>query len=548
MKIKILLIVALVVSVFSCKKETDKDPVIETTFAKSTAASTCYAKALVSEKGSYGILDHGFVFSNSNGSFGIENGNKISLGAGSFQADTFSTTFSYGNGYNSYQTNYVRAYLTNKKGTVYGSILGFESLQMSVSSIQPTSGKVGDRITISGLNFSTKLDDNIVKFNSTVAKVVEVTSTKLVVEVPVISFDYYYDSSVTIYVTVGGQTLNSASFSLLPNITGFSPSSGTFGTAITISGQNLNSYGLSIYFNGMNASVGSVSNSSITTYVPNNVNSGKLKIKINKNGVETLLPGEFTMNPSSIASVSPSKGLAGAAITITGENFNPGYGSDSVTIGGVNVPYVGYCTANSITVSVPSSLGEGTYNVEVNNGIMNKVLTNAYTVVVPKITSFSPSTGYFGTEVTLKGENLNSISNVMIDNYWLAISSRDSSTIKVIIPVDTVTTPVKIKAYDGNKYITCPGDFTILMPVITSFSPGSGTPGTVVTIKGQGFSTDYYNSTEVKFGTVSTNVVSVSHNEIKVQVPSNAGDGAMKLTVINSRISIVSATDFTILK
>jgi hypothetical protein len=539
MKTNTILIVLLLATLFSCKNEMEsKDPVIETTLAKSIAAFTCYAKASITERGSYDVLDHGFVYSTSNSNFGIENGTKISLIAEPLKADTFSTSFSFYN-YGSSQPYYVRSYLTNKKGTVYGAPLSFRALLLSVGTLQPSSGKAGDKITITGENFSPVLTSNVVKFNNTLATVVEASASRLVVEVPAgITFSTY-DSTVTIYVTVGGQTISS-SFIVLPNVTGFSPTAGTFGTTITIWGENLSSNGLVVKCNDTQVSIFSMSNTSMSVTVPYTITSEKFSIKVIKNGVEKILPGDFTMNPLTIASINPVKGYAGSTITISGTNLNPGYDLNKVKIGGVST-MAGYVNQNSFNVTIPNSLTEGPKNVEVSNGITNVILSNAFTVVVPKITSFTPASGYYGSEITLLGENLSGSVYATIGNNGCELSLVNSSTIKIKVPSGTPAgvTTLKLTANNVAFYESA---FTINPPEITSFSPASGTPGSEVTINGNGFT----NYASVKFGTIYTTVFSISPTQIKVAVPSNAGIGAMKISVAAGASTAISSTDFTI--
>jgi hypothetical protein len=54
----------------------------------------------------------------------------------------------------------------------------------TIVSINPTSGKVGDVLTITGTNFSTTAVDNVVKFNGVVAKVTSSAATVLTLTVP----------------------------------------------------------------------------------------------------------------------------------------------------------------------------------------------------------------------------------------------------------------------------------------------------------------------------------------------------------------------------
>jgi len=544
MKAKIIYSALIICTLFSCKNELDKsnDPIIETSEAKSVAANTCYTKATIVEKGSYEMIDYGFVYSTSIGSFGIENGTKVSLKADALNDNTFETSFQFGNGYyNPSQVYYVRAYLVNKKGIVYGLPLSFRGLMLTMASVQPTSGKSGDRITITGENFSSTLKDNVVKFNTTVAKVIEASSSRLVVEIPANITYEYYDSTVKIYVTVGGATL-SANFTVLPVFTGFSPTSGTFGTMITISGADINSSGLTVKCGDLTSSIFSPTSKSMLINVPGNIAVAKFSIKVIKNGVETVLPGEFTMNPVNISFVSPIIGFPGSIMTITGTNLNPANGSNQVKIGGVSTA-TGYVNQNSISVTVPSSLTPGLKSVELSNGITNVIYPNAFTVVVPKVTGSTPSSGYYGNEVIISGENLSGNLAVYIGNNGCELTVVNASTLKVKVPHSTAPGTSKIRL-SLNNAVVYEADFIVLPPVITGFSPESGTPGTEVTINGNGFG----NYGTVRFGTVFTSVLSCSPAQMKVVVPSNAGDGAMKISVIVGASTTISSTDFTIKK
>lgn len=57
-------------------------------------------------------------------------------------------------------------------------------LPATITAINPTSGKAGDVVTITGTNFGTTISDNLVKFNGTVATVKTATATVLTIEVP----------------------------------------------------------------------------------------------------------------------------------------------------------------------------------------------------------------------------------------------------------------------------------------------------------------------------------------------------------------------------
>jgi hypothetical protein len=551
MSTKIISILILVSALFACKKETETDPKVETILVKPVAAYSCYAKATVPEKGTFGLVDYGFVYSTYNGNFGIDNsGTKVSLGTIPMVADTFSTSFSVGNGYGYSDVFYVRAYYTNKKGTVYGSKLSFKPLLLSIVTVQPSSGKAGDKITITGNNFSNKLTDNIIKFNNIEAKVVEASSTTLVVEVPNGITTDYYNSNISISVTVGGITSNWSGFSLSPTITDFYPSSGTFGTLVTINGSNL--YGAQIKINNSIYYVNNNSNNSIQFNIPNNIKTSSVPLVVVRNGVETAVPGEFKMNPCSITSVSPNKALVSTQVTISGVGFNPDSYINTIKIGEEKVTNYWIASTNTINFTVPESLKAGTYNITLNNGIEDTVLTNSFTVLEPQITSFAPTSGYYNSLVTIYGKNLNGVQYVSFGSLgsWNAgaeIISRDSIKMVVKVPTNLNTGKVNIWIGISNKNIVATEMFNILPPTITGFSPTEGTPGTIVTINGIGFDSAIYN-TSVKFGTVASTTISVNPTEIKAVVPSDAPPGAMKLLIVTPWYIIATDTDFTVKK
>lgn len=549
MKTKIILIALVLTAFFSCKKDKDVDPQLSTTLATPLSATSCYVKASVPERGSYEILDYGFVYSTMGAAISITNGTKVSLGK-QMPADTFSVKFSYENSSYYTPTYYVRAYITNSRGTAYGNSLTFQPLVISVSSVFPNTGKVGDQITILGNNFSTTPTDNSVKFNNTPAKVVSATRTKLIVEVPSGIQSSYYDSYINIYVVAGNQSINAANFSLAPSISSFYPKSGTFGTTVTLTGDNLN--GITVKCNDVEVSYNSYYNTStsFSFSIPYWIQSSKVRIKVSKGSATTLLDDVFSMDPLSVSSITPQKGYIGSTITVTGNNFNSSSSSyNTIKIGGASMSLNYSYSTTQISGQVPS-LSSGTYDVEVSNGITSVLLPSAYTVVAPKVTSFSPSSGVPGTSVTILGEDLSPNATVLIYyngyySYNAPIQSQDASKIVFTIPDWMQACDIKFRVQSGID-LDLPGNFTIdpVLYTISSFSPTAATPGTEVTIKGTGF---IQGSTDVRFGTMSTSILSITPTEIKVQVPSNAGTGNMKITVARSGYLTVSDSDFTIL-
>jgi hypothetical protein len=107
-----------------------------------------------------------------------------------------------------------------------------------------------------------------------------------------------------------------------------------------------------------------------------------------------------------------------------------------------------------------------------------------------------------------------------------------------VVPAGATTGLVTVKAPSGT--LTSNRIF-LVTPVILSFSPSSGSPGTKVTIKGGSFS----GANKVTFGGVKATTFSVdSDTQITATVPTGAKTG--KITVTTPGGTATSATNFTV--
>lgn len=545
MNYKVILFFTLVTVFISCKKEI-RNPVIKTAKVSPISAGAFYVKAEIIEKGSYPVLEYGFVYSNSD-LFDIQSGTKLMLGTDPAAVDTFSATLPFSNSlYGPHPTYYIKAYLTNKNGTVYGDILSATPLTLTMGAVSPTYGRDGDTITITGQNFSPDLSGNIVKFNTVVAKVISASSTKLKVIIPE-GIIIGNTSFVTISVTVGAQIEESQRFTLLPIINDFSPKLGSFDQTIIFSGKHLDAYGIKVKFNDVESYVSYKTDNMLITGIPPSMKSLTVKIKVVLNDIETEVPGVFTLDHLVINSLSPARGLVGTSVYLVGKGFNASYSTNNVKIGNVFTSSSRNSTMDMDFI-IPESLGAGTYSIEIGNGIETQVLPNAFTVLEPKISSFDAS-GYIGSEVTVQGENFRD-NPVVYFGYTSPgeVVSSDTSHITVKVP-KLMPGNTNLRIQIGKKTYTLSNDFIILPTVIDGFSPTSGKPGTIVTVKGKGFSnscfTDY---PYVFFGDSRATVLSLTSTEIKLSVPSEPANGPIKIIVNTCGVPVVSSSDFTIFR
>jgi hypothetical protein len=475
MKKNLSLFVSLAVfSVFSCEEDEPVDPKIETTEVIVTSASTFTVKGMVETIGTIPVVDYGFVYSRYeyiSEYYDITGGIKVSLGAdpvaGAYESNV---TLSNVDGYNLSYTYYIRAYITNEKGTVYGQIKSFSFPVLSFNAISPQQGKAGDVITLHGNNFSTIPANNIVKFNDSFATVKTASATQLTVEVPAGVTAYYYDSYITISVIVGSQLVQKPGFKILPSFTDFSPKSGTFGDVITITGSNFYGHSYSIRLGGVSVSVNNNNNNSLTFSIPSTITSESFKITIEVDYDATTvveLPGEFTMIKPVISSISPTTGISGSIIILTGTGFsNNYYHANKVKFGSVQASIYN-STSTELKVYVPSGLVIGeSYDVTVFTGVHTATAPSQFTLGSPSITDFTPKTANNNSYITITGTNFgNFAGSVLFGSVQSSnIYSWSNTSIQVQIP-SSYYLPAgtyKITVNAGGQSAVSTDDLTIL--------------------------------------------------------------------------------------
>jgi hypothetical protein len=534
-----------------CKKDEESHPELQTLAATVVSPVKVTLKAKIVTKGSFDIIDHGFIYSGySSPSEG--NGTKVSLGNNAAEGEISKEIQNFSSVIGS--TLYYRAYLVNTNGTVYGQVLSVQLPNITTASFVPSTAKVGDQVDLVGQFYDLTKDEVSMTFGGSSAKIISVTPTKITVEVPSgISFNSYYYNTVSIALTIGGQNRSiSSNFKLLPTLKNFSPTSGPIGTNITITGDNIvSSYSyntLKVYFDDYLAS-SSYGSGSITATVPQSVTEQKLTVSVEIDGNKMVLPGEFTLTAPTVSSLSALSGLPGSVFSIFGTNFsnNSYYAPNglAVTVGGVPASF-SFVSSGQLNVTIPSNLPVGTYKVAVKSGPFTVEATQSLAVQAMSVSSFSPASGSVGKEVTIQGLF---VANGYYQVYFGAASTNaynvTSTSLKANVPYGANPGAVKISVQRDNQTAQSSSDFTILAPSISSFTPANGVSGTAVTISGSGFSPYSYNNT-VRFGSTNATVLSATESTIIAVVPSNLNQGAMKISVITNGQTVISSSNFTV--
>jgi hypothetical protein len=232
----------------------------------------------------------------------------------------------------------------------------------------PSSATVGSTVTITGNNFNAIPSKNTVEFNGYYGTVISATSNTLKVSVPA-SYGTF-----PLKLTVNGKTIASLnSFSVIPQITSFSPSAGIIGTMVTIKGHGFDpeSSNNNIRFNGQKAYVITSSTNTLTAIVPATT-SGPISITVNN--VAYLSVNSFSVTPQ-ITRFSPDAGTAGTVVTIFGDGFDYSKPSNNSVKFNGKAAQIQSANAEQILAIVPVSATSGPITVTVSgNGTKSKSL------------------------------------------------------------------------------------------------------------------------------------------------------------------------------
>jgi len=533
---------------FSCKKDDFTPPAVQTLSVTASSPTSFDVVGSISKVGSEKVEDYGFVYNNTP-EIDEKKGIKISLGKevkeGEFRKQIrvdSALAYSYNN------TIWVRSYLRDSRGTVFGAMLNVNMPRPSMGNIAPNMAMAGEIVKITGTFFDATTNNTSVMFENIKAKVVSVNTTEISAEVPS-GIQRSHGQEVNITVKIGSTPAGSGSFRILANFKDFMPKSGPVGSELKFTGENLpDYYGNSDLRIEMGDQVVNMPYYYGTINVPFTVKeSSELTITIN--GKKKVL-GTFKVTPPAISELAPESVFPGQSILVRGSNFpsinDGGEGRPLIKLGSGSYQDVSWYEVGTYYYNVPNNMTAGDYSLYLKVGPHEVLAPKKLKVLEHSATSFSPKSGSPMQEINISGSFMTgNWYNVYVGSVLTSGTATSSTNLQVLIPYGVNAGKTKISVEFPDKKVTIPGDFEIIGPSFSSFSPASAVPGTILTIKGAGFIQNY--DTVVKFGSIAVVPNSISANTIVVTVPSNVTPGAMKLTVVTGGQSVVHKDNFTLL-
>ena len=399
-------------------------------------------------------------------------------------------------------------------------ILGFD----------PASGKAGDPIVLEGINFSGATN---VLFNG-VAALFGVTSDS---QINAIVPTNIASGPITVQGP-GGQHASTNSFGIEPIIDSFDPIAETVGSLIVINGQNLSEV-TNVNFAGTIASFTRTGPDQIQTVVPFGATNGPIQV-ISPAGTNSSVTNfTVTFGIPLITGFSPTNGLPGEEIILTGVHFS---GVSNVTFNGVSATSFGVTSDSQISAHVPA---EGTTGLL---SVFGPAGTNATTNLFyypPRMTAFAPARGVVGATVTIDGTNFTGTTQVLFSGS----NNTKIASIFNIVSDRQISATVPSNIIDGTISVITPGgaivsteSFSVLAR-LDSFSPFWAPVSAMVTMNGLNFEKVSF----VKFNGVSANFIIHSPTLITAQVPPQTDSGPITLQNTSGDLT-TSAIDFVLTK
>jgi RHS repeat-associated protein len=396
-----------------------------------------------------------------------------------------------------------------------------------ITSVSPSSGAPGTSVTLTGSGFratqSAGGNTSGVYFNGTGAAVTSWSDTQIVATVPA--------NVLTGPVTVSGFNANSNAniVFILPNpvITSITPSSGPVSSSVQINGSGFGATQGTVKFNpSVSATITAWSDTQITATVPTTATTGG--VSVTAGGVTSNSNINFTVPKPQITSISPTSGVVGTQVTVTGSGFQATKGSNSAGFPVGSFTIVSW-SDTQIVGTAPIAFGTNPVVVTVNSITSNNDLE--FTMPSPILQSIAPLGGAVGTHVQISGSGFGATqgsSTVTLNFTNAAIVSWSDTLITATVPS---TTTGGIRVMVGGVTASSVLTFTVSNLFVNAISPQAGPVGTQVTIAGNGFGASQGTSTVSFNSTAATAISSWSDSQIVATVPTGATTGGVKVTV-----------------
>lgn len=380
-----------------------------------------------------------------------------------------------------------------------------------IDDFSPVGGPAGTDVVINGQNFA---GATAVKFGGKNAANVSITAaSQLHATVPAGATN----GPISITTPQGtGVSQDEFFASPGPIVTEFNPVLARAGEIVVLNGLNFNGV-RTLQFGGANAQFSVVAATQINAVVPGNATNGPIRVITTTGTNATSAPFFLRTGKPIFITIVPEAGPPRTPVLIEGFDLAT---VTSVKFNGVEAAF-NVVSDTQLNTLVPDHATTGPISLSNQAGT---VLSPVRFVVAPRISSFSPTSGVTGTNVTIRGTNFSDVLAVKFNGTSASYTNRTTNEIVAVVPLEATSGSVSVTTAGG---IVASTNSFLVLPRIASFAPSGGPAGTQVTISGSGFG----GLTAVTFGGASTTALSSqSSTQIVAIVPARAVTGPITVT------------------
>ncbi len=395
------------------------------------------------------------------------------------------------------------------------------------TTVSPSSGNVGDTVTISETGFkANSLVTITLPDGSTITGTTNATGSLT----KIITIPSSTGGAHTISGTDGTNTAGS-SFTINAKTT-VSPTSGAPGSSATVSGTGYKANSLVTITlpDGSTTTATTDSKGSFTKIITIPISTTTGLHTIHATDGTNTASSSFVASLATITLTPPASGPVGSTVTVSGSNFRANqaitikYGGSTVTTIPSPVTTNGAGSFSGVTFAAPSTSAAGHNNVTATDTI-NQASANFTATGVAQSLTPSPSSGSVGDTVTLSGTGFAWGDTVTItlpdgNTTTATTDSKGSFTKQVIMPsAPAGINPISATDQHSN---TASSSFTINAK--TTVSPSSGSVGDTVTISETGFKANSLVTITLPDGSTITGTTDATGSLTKIiTMPSSTG-------------------------
>jgi uncharacterized repeat protein (TIGR03803 family) len=206
-----------------------------------------------------------------------------------------------------------------------------------------------------------------------------------------------------------------------------------------------------VLFGSTPATFKNSSDTYMTATVPSGATTGPVTVTT---FTSTLKSNRSFLVTPQITSFTPTSAKVGTVVTITGVSLSQ---TTKVTIGGKNAAFT-IKSDTQVTATVPAGAKTGQkITITTAGGVANSV---ANFIVLPSITSFTPTSGPVGTSVAIKGNTFTGTTSVRFGGIAATSYQVISDTeVDALVPTGAITGTIAVTTSGGTA--TSAGKFTV---------------------------------------------------------------------------------------